>query len=164
MRGWREAPEVEWDRRQRRTQYTPDIRWAAPTTEPQHRRRPRTRIGRIIQRLLGPWWLWTMYWGALTGLALWASSCTPARADDGTIVFTAPAIQYAADHHDQLCTDLTGASVEKVDELLYMIVTGGHLSPRQAAEAAYFTALMYCPVNVPVLDAYANQSDSVVIA
>lgn len=42
-------------------------------------RRPRTRVGRAVRRVLGAWWIWTILAGLIVGAALYFS--VPAHAE-----------------------------------------------------------------------------------
>lgn len=137
--------------------FTPDIPWGQPIAR-RDRRRPRTRIGRGIRRLLGQWWVWTTYIGAIMGAAVYGLFAPSASADETVWTFSAPAIKYVAEHGVEICTTLDTSSVDQVGELMHKLQWLGDLTEQQSGEALYFSALSICPIHMALLDAYAERS------
>ena len=146
------------------TQYTPDNSWGAVTARRHQPRRPLTRIGRAIRKLLGQWWVHTSYCGAILGVAVYGIFATPAYADDQVLTFSAPAVKYVAEHGVEVCTTLDEASAAQVGELLHKLEWLGGLTTQQAGEALYFSVLSICPIHFELLDAYASQGAVVEVA
>lgn len=137
--------------------FTPDIDWGQPISR-RDRRRPRTRIGRGIRRLLGQWWVWTTYIGAVLGVAVYGLFAPTASADETVWTFSAPAVEYVTEHGVEICMTLDASTVDQVGELMHKLQTLGGLTAQQAGEALYFSALGICPIHMGLLDAYAERS------
>lgn len=119
------------------------------------RRRPRTRIGRAIRRLLGQWWVWCTL---IIVAALSVITAMPATADETVWTFSAPAVEYVNEHGVEICLTLDTSTVDQVGELIHKLETLGDLTEQQAGEALYFSVLGICPIHMELLDAYAERS------
>lgn len=142
------------------SQHTPDVLWGSRADGTsmitrRDRRRPRTRIGRGIRRLLGQWWIHTTYIGAIIGTALYFLA-PPAAADEQVLTFSAPAVKYAAEHAEDICLTLDTSSPAQVGELLHKLQFLGDLNYQQAGEAMYFSVVSVCPIHLQLLDDYAS--------
>lgn len=142
--------------------FTPDIYWDAPIAR-RDRRRPRTRFGRAVRRLLGQWWIYTTYVGAIVGASLYFLAA-PAAADEQVITFSAPAVKYVTQHGIEVCTTLDTSTPAQVGELLHKMHWLGGLTEQQADEALYFSVISICPIHLALLDAYIDTTQQVVLA
>lgn len=131
MIGWHQAPEVAWDRKQRLTQYTPDISWG-------QNMRPRraSRVNRLLV-LMG------------IGALLAAGGMSTARADR---IINATEAEYAATYgFSMICENLDTEPTEDMVLTLGAAIMGDGFNADSAVDIINVTVSAYCPRHWPLL-------------
>ena len=128
--GWHEAPEVAWDRRQRLTQWTPDISWGAM------RPRQARRVNRFLI-LLG------------VGAVLAAGGTGVARADG---ILNVTEAEYVANYGEfVVCATLDGSPTPQTAYALVEAVMADGFSAGDAVDVINASVQFHCDEHWPLL-------------
>lgn len=128
---WKTAPEVEWDRRQRATQSTPDISWGENL-------RPRTprRVNRLLLLMAA-------------GAVLAAGGMATARADG---ILNVTEAQYVANYGEFIvCDPLDAAPVPATAMVLVEAIMADGFSADDAVDIINASVQYHCERHWPLL-------------